>query len=103
MIGTVSVSYLLHPLHVRDRLPSGASRQIAKDERIVGRGRLLRELSEQNAFQAAHPRLIDSTGVVSNQARKSIICAQLAKEPATIDGMEARIVQIRCIANVMQP
>ena len=103
MTGTVSVSYLLDPVHTRDRLPSGASRQIAKNERIVGRGSLLRELSEQNILQAAHPRLIDGARVMGDQARKPIICAQLAKEPAAIDGMKPRIVQVRCVADVMQP
>jgi len=41
--------------------------------------------------------------VVSDQARQPIICAQLAKEPAAVDGMKARIEQVRCVANVMEP
>src|SRR5262249_33547564 len=61
MIGAVAVSYLLHPLHIRDLLPSGASRQIAKDERIVGSGSLLRKLSKQDTLKATHPRLVHRT------------------------------------------
>jgi len=61
MIGAVAVSYLFHPLHIRNRLPSGASRQIAKNELIIGRRSLLRKLSKQNIFQATHPSLAHRT------------------------------------------
>ena len=103
MIGAVALPYLPHPLRMRDRLPSRASRQITKDERIVGDRSLLGELSKQNILQATHPRLIDSTRVMGHQTAEPIVSAQLAKEPAAINGMKARIVQARCIANVMQP
>jgi hypothetical protein len=40
---------------------------------------------------------------MGDQAREPVICAQLAKEPAAIDGVKARIVQVRRVADVMQP
>ena len=55
MIGAVAVFYLLHPLHICDRLPGRASRQITKDERVVGDRSLLGELGKQNILKAAHP------------------------------------------------
>ena len=103
MAGAVAVFYLLHPLQIRERLSVRASRQITKDERIVGDRSLLGELSKQNILQATHPRIIDSTRVMGNQTNEPLVSAQLAKEPAAIEGMKACIVQVRRVADVMQP
>ena len=100
MIGAVAFPDLLHPLHICDRLPGRASRQIAKDERVLGDRSLLGELGKQNILQAAHPRLIDRTRVMGDQTGEPIVSAQLAKEPAAINGMKARIVQVRRVADV---
>lgn len=48
MIGAVAFPYLFHPLYVRDQFTGWASRQIAKDERIVRGGSLLPELGKQD-------------------------------------------------------
>jgi len=75
MIWTVAFLYLLHPFHIRDPLPSRTGRHITKDERVVGRRNLLRELSKQNIRQAAYPRLIDGTRVMGDQTRQPVIYA----------------------------
>lgn len=46
---------------------------------------------------------MNSTRVVSNQARKPVVNTLLPKETAPVDGMKACIAEVRRIANVMQP
>ena len=48
MIGAVAVFYLFDPLHICDRLPGRASREITKDERVVGDRSFLGEFGKPN-------------------------------------------------------
>ena len=99
--GTVPAPYLPEAFGDRDDLPSGADRQVAEQELVVGEVGTSGELLPQIPGHPPQPGLDVGARVVGHQGHDGLGVAEPAKVSGPVDRMEAGGLGLRAVADIV--